>query len=353
MKYLAIVGLIGFLFVAPFVYDIDAEKGFGYLSPLKQLQNGTPVNMVTCNDGKQLVYKISDNSPKCVNEDSVDYVTQIGFAEKKYNDSSIEKLWTLHDFAMPESVVYDPIQDVVYVSNIDGVPNEKDGIGYISIISTDGNIIDEKWIDGLNAPKGMGVFMNKLYVADIDRLVEIDSETGKITNTYDAPSSQFLNDVAVDNQGDVYVTDMLTNEIYRLEEGNFEVWLSDPMLENPNGIFVKDDKLIIAAWGVMTNGFMTDIPGQLLEIDIHTKSIQSADDGSPLGNLDGIEFDDQNHAFITDSMVGSLFEMDLEGNVKTLLDSNSGTADLEWIQSLNMIIIPNLYDGTVTAYIIS
>jgi DNA-binding beta-propeller fold protein YncE len=113
----------------------------------------------------------------------------------------------------PESVIYSPKQDILFVSNIDGKPNEKDQKGFISKVSpSNGNIIELSWITGLNAPKGMAIYNNtKLYVSDITDLVEIDITNGKIIKRFNAPGSVFLNDVASDNHGNIYVSDTGTN----------------------------------------------------------------------------------------------------------------------------------------------
>src|SRR5829696_5318088 len=132
----------------------------------------------------------------------------------------INKVWeTLAELKTPESVVYAPKQDTLFVSNIDGKPDQKDQKGFISKISlSNGSITELNWITGLDAPKGMAIYNNsKLYVSDITDLVEIEIANGKITNRYNAPGSKFLNDVAVDNQGNIYVSDTDTNSIYILD----------------------------------------------------------------------------------------------------------------------------------------
>jgi len=152
---------------------------------------------------------------------------------------SIEELWvTQPEFSQPESVLYNPQKDVFYISNIAGTPNEKNGMGFISIISSDGKTIDKKWIEDLNAPKGMAIFSDTLYVSDI--------ENGTITNRHNASDSIFLNDVTVDNEGNVFVSDMITNTIYQLHQGKLKPWIQDKKLENPNGIIFEDNKLIVA-----------------------------------------------------------------------------------------------------------
>ena len=74
----------------------------------------------------------------------------------------INKLWeTAVVLKNPESVIYSPKQDILFVSNIDGKPNEKDQKGFISkVLPSNGNIIELSWITGLNAPKGMAIYNN-------------------------------------------------------------------------------------------------------------------------------------------------------------------------------------------------
>ncbi|MCK5077576.1 MAG: ATP/GTP-binding protein, partial [Calditrichia bacterium] len=100
------------------------------------------------------------------------------------NPELIEKWATKAEFKTPESVLYNQNLNILYVANINGSPAEKNGEGFISQLSIDGKIVKLKWITGLNAPKGMGVFKNKLYVTDIDRIVEIDIKKNEITKEY-------------------------------------------------------------------------------------------------------------------------------------------------------------------------
>lgn len=152
-------------------------------------------------------------------------------------------------FEQPESVVYDTKRDLLYVSNVNGDPNEVDGNGYISQLSLDGDVINQHFIGDLNAPKGLAIVGDTLYVADINELVEIDVNTQKIIQRYKAPNAQFLNDVVADNNGNIYVSGFLRNSIYRLANGKFELWLQSDQLESPNGLFVKDNQLIVGSWG--------------------------------------------------------------------------------------------------------
>jgi predicted small lipoprotein YifL len=83
-------------------------------------------------------------------------------------------------FATPESVLYDPAADVYLVANINGSPSDEDDNGFISRLSPDGTLIELLWIDGqdegvtLDAPKGMAIIGDTLYVADISRVRSFD-----------------------------------------------------------------------------------------------------------------------------------------------------------------------------------
>ena len=121
----------------------------------------------------------------------------------------------------PESVAYAPKQNVLFVSNVNGRPDQKDQNGFISKVSpSNGSIIDLNWVTGLNAPKGIAISNDgsKLYVSDITDLVQIDTANGKIIKRFNAPGSSFLNDVVSDNKGNIYVSDTITNTLYNLNQ---------------------------------------------------------------------------------------------------------------------------------------
>jgi hypothetical protein len=115
-----------------------------------------------------------------------------------------DEVWSLGGFKEPESALFDPQRNIIYVSNIAGEATAKDGVGFISKVSPDGKLIELEWIKGLNGPKGLVMKgSDKLYVSDIDQLVEIDVDKGVVSNRWKAEGAQFLNDTAVDGDGRV------------------------------------------------------------------------------------------------------------------------------------------------------
>jgi sugar lactone lactonase YvrE len=290
--------------------------------------------------------------------------------QQQVGQININKLWeTPNDLKNPESVAYAPKQNVLFVSNVDGKPDQKDQKGFISKVSpSNGTIIELNWITGLNAPKGIAISNNnnnnnnnnsKLYVSDITDLVEIDIANGKIIKRFNAPGSAFLNDVASDNQGNIYVSDTHTNTIYKLDtkakEDNksLQVWLQSPELNGPNGLHVDNNKnrLIVVSLG------NTSKPGAGIKVvDLKNKTISSlGKEGttSPFGGLDGIESDaTETHYYVTDNPAGKVYTVNADGTgYVTLIDlQTQGAADLGFIPSQSTIIIPLMQDNKLVAY---
>ncbi|MDX1284596.1 MAG: hypothetical protein R3182_06280, partial [Draconibacterium sp.] len=120
---------------------------------------------------------------------------------------SLELLWESDTLVRtPESVLLDRNNNILYVSNINNGPWDKDGNGFISKMDKAGNVIELKWIEGLSAPKGMGISGNSFYIADISELVEADKNTGEIKNRYLVEGEPQLNDITVGKDGTVYVS---------------------------------------------------------------------------------------------------------------------------------------------------
>ncbi len=267
-------------------------------------------------------------------------------------DTTLTKVWeTDAIFKLPESVIYDVKRDVLYVSNINEHGFKHLGNGFISIVSTNGDVKQMKWVTGLDAPKGLTIFNDKLYATDINALVEIDIESGRILNRYIAPAAVHLNDVVADSKGQVYAADTLTDSIYRLNSiGLFPVWLSSPALEAPNGLHIEGDQLIVASWGFPTDGFDTDVPGHLKSVNLVTKAIKPLGNAKPAGNLDGVEADGNGAYYVTDWIKGTLLLIQPDGSFKELVKLSSGAADHEVILDKKLIIIPLMKDNKLVAY---
>jgi hypothetical protein len=240
-----------------------------------------------------------------------------------------------------ESVLYDSSRDLLYVSNINGVPDGKDGNGFISKVNLDGKVQDLQWIKGLNAPKGMAMFKDKLYVADIDRVIEIDVNKSKINKTYAVEGAKFLNDVTVDSAGRVFVSDTQAGNIILIENGKLSKWMEG--INSPNGLLSEGGRLQ-----------MLTFMGQTLStIDVASKQVTLNADS--IENLDGIEALGDG-SYIISSWNGMIHFVDPTWKSTTILDLRAdsvNTADIEYIQDKKLLFVPTFFKNTVRAYEVS
>jgi hypothetical protein len=262
---------------------------------------------------------------------------------------TLEKIWEATGMEAPESIIYDDQQKVYYVSNVVGSPVDKDANGYIAKLDAKGKIITQKWVSGLNAPKGMGIHKGKLYVADIDNVAVIDIASAKIETTIPAEGATFLNDIAVSSKGDVYISDTFGgNSIYRIQNGKIELWLKDEKLDFPNGLFVKGNDVIVSSWGVVTNQqtFETAVKGKLLSVSTTDKKIK--DLTKNFVNGDGLAAY-KNGYLVSDWNAGKIFFVDNKGEPKEIGSYNSGTADF-YLQDNKTLLIPQMAEGKILAF---
>ena len=261
-----------------------------------------------------------------------------------------QQAWQATGPGRPGIAVLDAAAGVLYVSNVNGDASAADGNGYISKLSLKGEVQEKEWVTGLNAPKGLALHDGKLYVSDIDELVVIDTASGEVTARHKAPGATFLNDVTAHEDGRVFVSDMMQNQIWKLEGDQFEMWLQDAALENPNGLLAEQDRLVVGAWGKPKEDFSTDVPGHLKAVDYESKEITSIGPGDPVGNLDGVEPNGQGGYLVTDWFSGGLYDISEDGKAELLLDLKQGSADHEFVEDENLAVIPMMMDGTVNAY---
>lgn len=251
------------------------------------------------------------------------------------SESTLELLWETADvFITNESVHYESSNGQLYVANIEGEPAGKDGVGSISILSKTGEIIDQNWVTGLNAPKGMAVMDGKLYVTDVDALVEIDLASGEILKTYDIEGAQFLNDADTDGQR-VYFSDMRANKILYLENGAIQTFAENQ--PNINGLRVGADKTL---YGLDAEGLKKYNANGSFSI---INSVVTGGDGLIVIDSD---------TFLASRWKGEIYLIQ-EGKETLLLDTTgeeSNTADIGFIPEDNIVVVPTFFKNKVAAY---
>ena len=251
--------------------------------------------------------------------------------------ATVQKLWATDTILkIPESVLVDDKENCLWVSNIDGASNGKDGKGSISKLSKTGSPVNLEWVTGLNAPKGMAKYKQELYVADLTELVVIDIKKGVIKNKIKVEGSVFLNDVTVNKNGAVFVSDSRTGKVHRIENGIVSIEVEN--LQGPNGLLSIEDQLLILDRGSL----LSVTPGGAI-----SKIMDGMDPST-----DGIERVAPNQ-YIVSCWNGIVYFVAAGAQKITLFDTRSekiNSADIGYDAKNKIIYVPTFLKNSVVAY---
>jgi len=248
----------------------------------------------------------------------------------------LEKLWQTDTIvAIPESVLPDLKKGILYVSLIDGGGWDVDGKGGVAKLGLDGKNYNGSWITGLNAPKGLGMYGNRMYAADISEVVVIDVPNGRVEKKIPIDSARGLNDITVTDKGVVYVSDSRTSSIWRIENEVPSLYLED--MKGVNGLKAIGDDLYILSG---KNFIKADAKKNIKKV----ADLEQAGDGlEPIGNGD----------FIATSWGGWIYYVHADGKVETLLDTHldkKNTADIGYDPVKRIVYVPTFNAKMVVAY---
>ena len=259
------------------------------------------------------------------------------FVSASAQKATVQKLWTTDTILkIPESVLVDDKENCIWVSNIDGASNGKDGKGSISKLSKTGTPINLEWITGLNAPKGMAKYKQELYVADLTELVVIDIKKATVIKRVPIEGSVFLNDVTVNNKGAVFVSDSRTGKVHRYENNTTTIEVEN--LQGPNGLLSIEDQLLILDRGSL----LSVTPGGAI-----SKIMDGMDPST-----DGIERVAPNQ-YLVSCWNGIVYYVVAGAQKITLFDTRSekiNSADIGYDAKKKIIYVPTFLKNNVVAY---
>ena len=261
----------------------------------------------------------------------------------KYENEKLTKLWeSRKEFSISESVLYDKKRDVLYVTNFDQYNVGNYSVNqFISKVKMDGSISNLKFVEGLNNPLGMQIFDDKLYVAERTQVAKIDLDNAEILERYPVKGAIFLNDLTIDDNGIIYVTDSRKNVIWKIENNVSEKWLSGNEVEDPNVIYYYNNKIF----------YGNSADRGLKVVDLITKKIKLIAKLDK-GFIDGFRINNHGN-FLVSLWHGIIYEITPQGNVTKMMDTSVPgihTADFEYIEDKNLLIIPTFYGNTINAY---
>ena len=271
------------------------------------------------------------------------YIIKCPNSTAVYQERLLEKLWeTEKSFKIPESVVIDIERHCFYVSNYDGKnPSHNQGKQSISRVTLDGREVNLDWVSGLNNPTGLAIFRDKLYVVERQNLVEIDLDAAEIIARHPVPQPVFLNDVAVDDSGNFYISDSNKHVIYRFAGVEIEEWIKGGEIKNPNGLHFVGGNLFVG-----NNGDQC-----LKAVDCESKKVATIANLGP-GIIDGIQSDKKGNLIVS-HWEGKIYRISPGGAEEKLLDlsvSKTNTADFAYWEERGLIVIPTFANNRILVY---
>lgn len=247
----------------------------------------------------------------------------------------------------PASFITDPATGVYYVSNVAGAPRAKNKKGFIAKIDGEGKLIDRDFIRSgrngvtLNAPKGLAISGNDLYVADIDAVRRFDKSSGKLLGVIDFAflGAKFLNGLALGPEGQLFVSDTIGNVIFKIDPANnnqVTVLARGPGLGHPNGmVYENRHQRLLVTPSNSKKIIAVDMSGQLLTVY-----------RGVFKDLDGIDLDGQGNIIVSDFGAGKIYRIKKYSSVEVLRKNMVTPAGISFDARNNRVLVPS-FEGDI------
>ena len=240
---------------------------------------------------------------------------------------------------MPESAIQAK-DGTIYISEI----NEfgKDGDGQISKVDKEGNV--KVFATGMDDPKGLAMIGDKLYVADKNRVLEVNKDgTWQVYGAQMAfPGTPvFLNDLVADKLGNLYVSDSGSlksgGQIYKIAKGGGSISVivdsKNPDILAPNGLlFEGRDNLLSVDFE----------SGILYRVNITNGKTTKLATG--FGGGDGMVKTKAGKIYISDWKNGKVYVV-AAGKAKIVKEGYKASADIALSNDEKFIMVPDMKAG--------
>jgi sugar lactone lactonase YvrE len=264
----------------------------------------------------------------------------------------------------PESVRYDADLDAYFVSNINGNPSQKDGNGFIARVDAGNTGTMTVFVQGgkngvtLNAPKGLAIVGDTLWVADIDAARAFNKRTGAVIANIDLRPMKavFLNDAVAGPDGAIYFTDSgiffdakgaMTHpghdQIFKITGRKATVAIkSDSTLKSPNGI----------AWDAANGRFVLGPFADKVVTAWKAGDSTLTPIATGPGGYDGVEVLSDGRILVT-SWTDSSVNVIANGAFRKVIGNVEAPADIGVDTKRNVVAVPRFNAGRIEYFTIS
>jgi hypothetical protein len=248
------------------------------------------------------------------------------------NPIAAEIAWVASgEFCEPETVL--PLPDgTLLVSNVCGF--SESGSGFLTLLDGDGRVLDWRIVSGLDAPLGMTIQGDRLYVIDSNRVKILTWPAYELLQVLELETS-VANDIAITPDQVIYVSDSAKHQVLQvLPDGSQSVLTADVSFQNANGIAYANDQLYVGG-------------ARLWRVDLRSLSRETLGP-TWLADIDGIEFEEDGTIQLT-PVGGPLVRLLPDQEIQIFTGEGISSANHGYSADLGLALIPTGYDNTVIA----
>jgi sugar lactone lactonase YvrE len=210
------------------------------------------------------------------------------------------------------------------------------GSGTVVKMDTKGRAIKKDWVTGLHSNKGSALFNGFFYTAETSAIAVIDVAQGTLVKRIPVEGAVMLNDVAIDANGIIYVSDTRAGKVYKIEGDKPSVYLEN--MPGANGLLAVNTDLYV----------LTSTSFQKVDAN---KVVTIMADGFESG-LDGIVMTAKNE-FILSNYQGILYFVKADGTKQVLLDTRAARVmanDIGYDSNTKTLFVPSFSTSQIIAY---
>ncbi len=234
-------------------------------------------------------------------------------------------------FCEPETVLALP-DDTLLVSNV--CDFRKKGTGYLTLLNADGEVAAERAVGGLDSPLGMALHDQRLYVVDANR-VRVFRWPGFEPMGMIRLATTVANDIAVGDDGAIYVSDTATGSVVRIAaDGTPSFVVGGGRFDGANGVAIDGSRLWVGG-------------ARLWSVDLDSGRVETVGPAW-LADIDGIELEADGTLQVT-PVGGPLVRWRGSGAVQVLGGEGVSSANHGFAPGLGLALIPTGFDNEVIA----
>lgn len=236
-------------------------------------------------------------------------------------------------YTSPESVTFDSLYNRYLVTNSNGKILQRSSAGVVT-----------DFVSSSGGTHGLAIYNGVVYACtgSIVRGFSLSNAAQVFTATVSGAS--FLNGIAIDGTGMIYLSDFTNKRIYKLNSSNGAYWqYVTNTVSTPNGLVLDPprNRLLICCWGGSAPVRAINLADSSMSIAVTTT----------YGNCDGIKLDKYYNVYISTWSPARIIRYDINFSlpvVEVVSSGLSNPADIFINKWADTLAVPNSGNSTVT-----